>query len=119
MNETRATGSDPRHIRNERLETKSANPRKVEVLLNKHMDKQPCMPPRLFFETLSLYSGHTADNRVDVVEVRTCPAHGRETAYRFLEDKEFGQPGRHVGTYVAPGSGTYEVKNSTTTHTTI
>ena len=67
------------------------------------------MPPQLLFETLS-WCSHMAGNRTDVFEVRTCPAGGAGTTYPLLEGEEIQQSGRYIGTFVAPGSGTFEVK---------
>ena len=72
------------------------------------------MPTEPLFETLPWYSDGVS-NRTDVFEVRTCLAGGAGTGFLFLKDKEVQQSGRYVGAYVTPDSGSYEVKNSTTT----
>ena len=69
--------------------------------------------PQLFVKTLLWYSD-TAGNHADAVEVGTSPSGGAGTRYPFVEDEEVLKPGRYLTSYVAPGSGPHEVKNSTT-----
>ena len=74
------------------------------------------MLPQLLLKTLPWYRD-IAGNRTDVFEVRACPAGGAGTTIPFLDDEDVQQSERYVGSYLARGSITYEVKNSATTHT--